>query len=272
MPETLNTKTKGLPGIPALLASSWAVYRGKIVLFVFVMLAFTLPLAIISVLGNGVLSQGSGTSPMAGGAVMAGFLIAFLLSILGQIAFVYAITAEGLSIGQVFGKSAERFFSFLWVYTLFGLITISGFIFIIPGIIFLTWFGFAPFILAKEDLRGVTALLKSKAYVKGRLVRVFGTMAPMWALSFGLSLIPFAGYILSLFFMPFTLIYQYLLYKDLKETVGPDFSFQPTRADKISWLTIALLGLLIIIALVALLSRPDSPQLKDIVITPTQQI
>jgi len=263
---------KELPGLFGLFRSSLLSYRKRFSFFILIMLIFTVPLALISSIGTGLLSDAGEKGPLAGGAVVAGFAIAFLLSLLGQIAFIYAIAFEGLSMKEIFGRSAERFFSFLWVYALFGLIIFSGFIFlVVPGIIFMIWFGFAPFILAKEEIRGVDALLKSKEYVKGSWLRVFGMLLAVWLVSFALTLIPYAGYVLSVFFVPFVLIYEYLLYEGLKEMKGKDFTFTPTKADRISWHTIALLGLLILIVLAVLIIR-SGPEGPEIIITPTEQV
>jgi len=263
---------KELPGLFGLFRSSLLVYRKRFPSFIPILLLFTVPLALVSYIGAGALSEAGEKGAFEGGAVLAGFAVAFLLSILGQIAFIYAIAFEGLSMGEVFGRSAERFFSFFKVYLLYALIIFSGLVFlVIPGIIFSIWFGFAPFILAREDVRGVDALLKSKEYVKGNWSRVFGLLLAVWLVSFALSLIPYAGHILSIFFIPFVLVYEYLLYEGLKERKGGDFAFQPSRSDRISWLVIGSLGLLIFIVLGLLLIR-TRPEVPEIIITPTEQV
>lgn len=262
--EELSTVTQ-------LLKKSWLLYRKKFVSFLLIMIIFTVPLALITAAGLDFYANLPGSSPLTAGAVMVFFLMLFFVSALGQIAFIYAISSEGLPLADIFRKSAQRFLSFFWVYFLFGFITIAGLVlFMLPGIIFLVWFGFSLFVLAREDVRGIDALLKSKAYVKGKWLQVFTLMLVVWIISFGLSLIPVLGPAFSVLFMPFILVYEYLLYTELTE-IKRGMVFKSKREDRASWLAIAVLGFLICIALLFYMDK-YYPEYKDIFLAPSQKI
>lgn len=269
--EVPSAQRQELSSIPELLKKSWLLYRKKFVSFLLIIIIFTVPMALITSAGIGFYSELSGATPLGAGAAITFFLIAFFVSALGQIAFIYAISGEGLPLAEIFRKSAQRFIAFFWVYFLFACIIMAGLVmFIVPGLIFLVWFGLALFVLVKEDVRGINALLKSKAYVQGKWLQVFTLMLVVWILSFGLSLIPVLGPALSVLFMPFILVYEYLLYTELTE-IKRGMEFKSKTEDRASWLVIALLGFLISIALVFYMDR-YYPEYKDFFITPVQKI
>ena len=102
--------------------------------------------------------------------VFAGFLVVFW----HIAAFVFAVTDERLTAFAAFKVGGRRLLAFAWLAFVFGFMLMGGFmLFIIPGILFSVWFYFSFFVLASEDERGMTALLKSKAYVEGYWGAVF---------------------------------------------------------------------------------------------------
>lgn len=118
-----------------------------------------------------------------------------------------------------------------------------GYLFlIIPGIIFTVWFCIAQFVLVREDLRGMDALLKSREYVRGQWFNVALRLLLVWAASLLLGAIPLAGLLLSIVFIPYLMIFHYLLYRDLRGMKG-DAPFSCGVADKLKWPGVALLGL-----------------------------
>lgn len=137
---------------------------------------------------------------------------------------------------ELLTKSAKYILPYLLVVVLTGLAVLGGLILlIIPGIIFAVWFAFSNYTLVLEDKRSIEAMKASKALVKGRwgdvFVRFLLLMLSLIGISIVaslvLSLFPAALYsvlngALSSFFMtPFSLIFGYLLYKDLKNHHAP---------------------------------------------------
>lgn len=58
--------------------------------------------------------------------------------------------------------------SVLWVIILSSFITLVGYALIIPGLIFATWFAFAPLTTLFENTRGLAALERSRNLIRGR--------------------------------------------------------------------------------------------------------
>src|SRR3990167_2801820 len=96
-------------------------------------------------------------------------LVAFIASIWAHVALIYAVThtSEGAGIKESFQKTWNKFVSYFWIAIITGIITMGGFmLFVIPGIIFMIWFGFAAIIFISEGDRGFRALIKSREYIR----------------------------------------------------------------------------------------------------------
>ncbi|OGZ64115.1 MAG: hypothetical protein A3A98_04000 [Candidatus Staskawiczbacteria bacterium RIFCSPLOWO2_01_FULL_40_39] len=112
--------------------------------------------------------------------------------------------------------------AYLWVYLLMSVISVIGFIlFIIPGIIFSVWYSLSLYIFANENVRGMEALKRSKELVAGNWWAVFNRFLALGIILLIIAVVtgwaPLIGSLVNLFFiMPFSLIYGYLLYEDLK--------------------------------------------------------
>jgi hypothetical protein len=118
-------------------------------------------------------------------------------------------------------------------------------LFLIPGVIFMVWFAFAQFILPNEGVKGMNALLKSKEYVKGYWVDVFGRLFIVWLISGAIGMVPIIGPILSILFMPFMMIFIYLIYEDLRSIKG-DVAYSSSTGEKFKWIGISTLGYVIV--------------------------
>lgn len=181
--------------------------------------------------------------------VVSGFIgaIAGIIAVTwGVGAFICAVADFDLGIKDALSQGSQKIWSFLWIFSLLGYILPGSFLlFIVPGIIFSTWFFFSQFILAREDVRGMDALLKSKEYVSGYWFDVFLRFLLIWVISLVINIIPFIGFILSIAFTPFLWIYTYLVYDDLKATKG-DVTYVSTTGEKAKWLGIATLGYILV--------------------------
>lgn len=147
-----------------------------------------------------------------------------LIGYWAQISLIYAIKEREAKIGvkESFRRGWYKIISYLWVTILVGVITFAGFLLlVVPGIIFAVWYSLALYILVAEDLRGMKALSRSKQLVRGywwsvlwRFIVVF--LIVMVAIIL-FSFIPIVGNIVSLVASPFTVVFGYLLYEDLKK-------------------------------------------------------
>ena len=189
-------------------------------------------------------------------------ILSFVIQAWGYVALLYGIKDSGQNIGikESFKRGQGKILSYVWVIFLVLFITNGGFfLFLVPGIVFSVWFSFATFVLVSENLKGMTALLKSREYVKGRWLAIFGRLLPIFFLSvlftFGPALIlyfsglPFIviSFILSLIlfiFMPLFVTYLYFLYGNLRCAKG-EFTFSPRTRSKLILIIVGLLGVIL---------------------------
>jgi hypothetical protein len=125
-------------------------------------------------------SSGNLAGVLGLGALSLVFYIAFIVvCIWSQIAMVYAIALGGnVGIKQAFMGSKSKVLPYLWISFLTGLFVFIGYsMFLVPGILFAVWFMFATFVFLVEDKRGLTALLTSRGYTRGRWLNIAGRLA-----------------------------------------------------------------------------------------------
>ena len=206
-----------------LFTESWQLFQRRfatlIGLYLLTMVAFMLPLGItigLAMLAG--MAKGGAAFVLTG---VVGLLAGLYLGFRCFAAFLHAVVDDQLAFGEALEKGNEIILPLLWIGFLTGFIICGGFIlFVIPGIIFMVWFFFAQFILVKEDVHGMNALLKSREYVRGEWFNVALRLLLIWAASVLVGIIPLAGPILCIVFFPFTMIFHYLIYRDLREMKG----------------------------------------------------
>lgn len=257
---------KKLSDIGALFSESWQLFQRRfavlIGLYLLTVVAFMLPVGIsvgIALLAG--MAKG-GVALVLSGAV--GLLLGLYLSFRCFAAFLHAVVDEQLAFGAALEKGKGLILSLAWIGLLTSFIIGGGFILlIIPGIIFMVWFFFAQFILVKEEVRGMGALLKSREYVRGEWFNVALRLLLVWAASALLGTIPLAGPLLCIAFFPFVMIFHYLVYRDLREMKG-DVPFSCGTVDILKWPAVGLLGFVIVpLALVSVLGVSHFGKLKD---------
>lgn len=94
-----------------------------------------------------------------------------VMNILSQIALIYAAISRDrrVGVGEAYSFATGKLFPYLWVVILLAIIIGGGMnFFIVPGILFAIWFAFANFVVVGEDSRGMSALLRSREYVRGK--------------------------------------------------------------------------------------------------------
>ncbi|GAF97870.1 unnamed protein product, partial [marine sediment metagenome] len=169
-------------------------------------------------------------------------LIGAYFLVLFQIAFLTAVVNRDIGVIESFRRAKTKVTSFLWIGILMPAIIIGGFLLlVVPGIILVVLLFFSTFILVAENVRGMNAILKSKHYVKGQFFGVLLRLFIIWLISMIVNVIPIVGQLLSILLIPFSMIYYFLIYENLKVIKSGEV-FSPT--GKTGIVIIAILGFL----------------------------
>ncbi|MBC7961919.1 MAG: zinc-ribbon domain-containing protein [Steroidobacteraceae bacterium] len=254
-PKPRPAPPRGLTDIGDLFIESWQQFQRRFAtlfgLYLLTMAAFILPMGVTIGLAMFAGMSKGGIAFVLTGTV--GLLAGLYLGFRCLAAFLHAVVDDQLAFKEALGKGGLIIIPLMWTGFLTGFIISGGFmLFIIPGIIFMVWFFFAQFILIKEDVHGMNALLKSREYVRGEWFNVALRLLLIWAASILVGAIPLAGPILYIVFFPFVMIFHYLIYRDLREMKG-DVPFSCGAADILKWPAVSLAGFIIVpLALVSL--------------------
>ncbi len=161
-------------------------------------------------------------------------LVPFVVQIWASLAMLYVLRDDKLAALESYRVSKEKLASFAWLMILTGCIIILGFmLLIIPGFLFIVWFSFAGFIFLDEGLLGLEALKRSKQCVSGKevavAVRLGFLILAMVLISLlasklvkglentaGSDLTYLKDILLFGLVTPFSTVYSYLLYKNVK--------------------------------------------------------
>lgn len=256
-PSSLSIQLKppspdGLTEIGDLLSGSWELFKDRVwvllplqLLSVAFLIACTA--AIVGIGALFVLLIPAYKTPILAVSAIFGLTIGMTAMFWPITALIFAVVDRSLSINGALSAGWKKLWAFFWLFSLLGYVLAGGYLlFIIPGVIFTIWFIFSQYILATENIGGMNALLKSKAYVKDRWFDVFIRFLVIWGISTGLGLIPFLGIILSLLLIPFTMIYTYLMYEDLKALNPIPLAYPETSREKLKWIGIATLGYIVL--------------------------
>lgn len=293
-----NTQAPVLFGPTDLLISAWHLYRQRLKIYI----SITVISEIVSLIPVGFLiiyvwfegiSSYDTLVPLIFFLLFIGTIVVVsILQLWMYITLIIAIDHRDEKIGvlDAFKMGWGNVLSYWWLSFLKGLAILSGFIFlIIPGIIFSLQLFFAGYILILENVRGANALLKSKAYAKGRLGQIFWRICFFALLtgiiSFILDMIPFIimfminpailgealkngsavknsapllgygiNFVAFILLIPISAIYFYLLFTNLRSVKGP-FVFVPSKRSKLFLFLEIIIIILIIIIVPILVSR-----------------
>lgn len=177
-------------------------------------------------------------------------IILLIFPTLGALALIIAIRDPGRNIGiiEAYRSGIRKIFSFWVITTLLWLTVAGGLIFgIIPGIIFIIWFSFSVYIYLDDDIKGMSALLKSREYVKGSWMAIFGRLLFITIVYLGFSLIPHNIFswtgipyidqifstVLYLLYTPLVTSYGYILYKSVRLIKGDLVFTTPKKAKRV---------------------------------------
>lgn len=265
-PEHRPVRRRELSAIGELFAQSWELFKERIgvllVLYLVIFAALLIPLAIFGGLGFAISMALPGMRlPLLIGGGVAGGIVALVAVYWGGAALVFAVTDSSIGVRAALEKGWERLGSFLWLYSIAIFVILGGFVLgILPGVIFYVWFFFAQFILAAEGHVGLAALQQSREYIRGRFLDVFFRLFVMGLVSLAVGWVPIVGSVLSLVVVPFSLIYHYRIYAELREIRG---TLPPPRksGERFVWLGAGVLGhvILILIALLVALRFSSVP-------------
>ena len=241
--EPESPRRKALSGVGELFGKSWQVFMRRILVLIGINLLAICLAGIGYLMLNGLINQLGGSE---GGGLMS-LLATFVLVAYSMVVFAwaaaavtYAIVEEDLGVRQSLGYGLQRIWSFLWVSLLVWFIIGGGYLlFVVPGVLFTLWFLFAQFVLAREDTRGMEALLKSKAYVAGYgwpvLGRIMLASVFFGLISVPLAFIPVLGELLGLLLGLYLMVYYSEILKELTEIKG-SITFDCSRGVKVRWL------------------------------------
>jgi len=196
------------------------------------------------------------------------------------LALIYAIKDRQEEIGAIeaYQRSWKKIIPYCWTSILLTFIIIGGFsLLVIPGIIFLYWFMLAIYVCAAEDLGGINALLKSRAYLRGHWIKTtlhllvftgsFGILSyllslidlsifltgPIWTL--GIRAFIVIGKILLSWIVSFwPMVYMFLFYENVRAGRG-ELDYTTTKGKKALLIALFFMGLIITAVTGILFSR-----------------
>lgn len=210
--------------------------------------------------------------------LIVGFLLFLFVSAWGGVALVLAVTTRNqpLPLGQLFKTTASRVLPYWWVMFLSGFLVLGGLsLLIIPGFLFALWFSQAMYIVILEGTGGMSALFKSREYMRDRLIAFLFRMIVfqiIWMTVFVLiDMFPLltrlitgnesrivsilsnsVSLIMTIILIPLSTIYYVLLYEELKAARGP-FALTVTTGRKLKYLAVAVAGYIVFLILPFLL-------------------
>jgi len=134
------------------------------------------------------------------------------------------IKPAGTKLKEIFQEAWKKLWQYFWIMILVGFFVIlSSFFLIIPGIIVAIYLMFCSYILILEGEKGMNALKRSWALVKGNWWKVFGRIILLNIIYGGLficldSISTFLGFVFQSLGMPLSIIFTYLIYLELKKS------------------------------------------------------
>ncbi|OGY82685.1 MAG: hypothetical protein A3F54_01710 [Candidatus Kerfeldbacteria bacterium RIFCSPHIGHO2_12_FULL_48_17] len=249
-----------LMGTSDLIKKSWEDYKahfGSLIGLVFTPLLAGVPLAIIigiwAVMAYGSNQVGgSGTSPVVNWSLGILSLIALIVLIVGVLWGYSAMLAKIVNMGLSYKESLrlgwKKFWTFLWVSILVGLITMGGnMLLLIPGFILSIYTMFAIYAVFEEEKKGLAAVSRSFELVKGYWWAVFGRGLLIWIILgaammvIGLLTLGIGTYVVTIFGAPFLLIFTRNMYRNLIHLKGTKTN---DEAKKPLFIVFAILGLI----------------------------
>lgn len=244
-----------LPGTWSLLKRSWAIFTQRVgVLLLVLVFGAVLSVAPAGAIGGlGLLIDlvfQNTTKLITIICILVSVPVCMYFFFLLQMALITAVSNRETGVKEAFALARAKVAPFIWVTTLMCFILMGGYLlFIIPGLILTVTLFFAVFVIVTENMTGMNALLRSRQYVKGHLFGVFIRLFDMWLISLIPNIVqkylpvPLLGFVLSILLIPFSWIYYFQLFEDLKVLKGGE-PFMPS--GKTFMLAAAIFGFLLL--------------------------
>jgi hypothetical protein len=248
--ESAVSARLSLHSISSLFSDSWKLYKERWQVLVEIVLLPTLVIA----LGYVLLSLGLPFSILGGLIVLIGYVI-FVFSMLPLVFSLHHTAGVDASYKATIGW----FWPFVWVTILEMLAVLGGSIMlIIPGI----WLGIAlmlmTYVFVIEHRRGLDALRQSKDYIKGYWWAILGRALLLGLIFLAATIIieipvmiiagnaarTLVTMVLTLFFVPFSLIYNYVIFKNLR-ALKPELAEAQTKKGTGFLKTSAIVGIVV---------------------------
>lgn len=261
MEENAKGAKMSLNSISSLFSDAWKLYQKQFSVLAEIIL---LPL-LIAVLGYILFALGAPFS-ILGGVVI---FVAYVIFAYSALPLIFSIHHDA-GVDASYKATLPLFWALVWIVIVEVMATIGGFVMlIIPGIWLSFAFSFVLYILVIEKRRGIDALRQSKDYIKGYWWAFFGRailLSVIFWIIFLFVHIPFviiggvygqvlAQLILSIFIIPFSMIYNYLIYKNLRELKPELIDKKATSGTQFikTAAVVGVIGFVFIIATVAIL-------------------
>jgi len=150
--------------------------------------------------------------------------IALWTIFIGLTFIILTVKPVGTKLKEIFQEAWKKFGQYLWLVILVGFfVVLSTLFFVIPGIIVGTYLTLYSYIFIVEGKRGMEALKHSWKLVEGNWWKVFGRLFVI-GIVFNIiytllsSINDLLGIVFQLFYLPFGIIFLYLIYLELKKS------------------------------------------------------
>ena len=150
--------------------------------------------------------------------------IIFLYSLITFSFILLAVKPVETKLEEIFQDAWEKLWQYILIVLLVGFFTFLSFLLLfIPGIIVGVYFMFCSYILVIEGGKGIDVLKRSWALVKGNWWKVFGrivllNIVVMIIFSILSSVNDLLGSLFQYLCIPFSVIFMYLIYLELKKS------------------------------------------------------
>lgn len=169
-----------------------------------------------------------------------------IVSIFTTVALIKAISEpETTTFKNSYQFAKEGALQYIILSVMVGIVTCIGFVlFIVPGLIAMTWFGFAYFMLLFEHKQGTEAMKASKKLVDGRFMPIFGRYVALFlAMILAVVVVTLVSSVFGVLIIenlfliaaytvlvPVSIAYMYLMYLDAKSEAARQSTSEPNPA------------------------------------------
>jgi hypothetical protein len=221
-----------LPSIGQLFKESWELYRRRVLTLFGVLLrallgVFLLVLAIVAAtaLLFFVLKEHRGLAIFVIWPVSIFCLVRLIFKY--TLAMIYAAEGEARTTAESLSLAQPDVWSFAGTHVLAAMLVIGSaigslFFFCILGLVMSIWAFFTSYAFACEGKKGMDAFMRSKALVRGNWWGVFGRILLFNILMLLINMVPIVGQIVCLGLLPYGLVYNLALYRQLAALKGPE--------------------------------------------------